>query len=154
MRARVIEADYANARLKMNIAMLRRPGRQAGLVATGDALERRWRVTYERGNRHEGHWFRLEGGPITEKDFPIAGRMSVWEFGAGDDISLRTGVSVRRADADNVWEVYANTQFTLEIGEARLEWSSDRRTWRAPPDDGLLGPGAGTPLRFWVRHTR
>ncbi|UCC99569.1 MAG: hypothetical protein JSW66_06725, partial [Phycisphaerales bacterium] len=148
MRARVLEADYANGRVRTNISMLHYRGRDDGLVATGENLSKRWRVTFEGGNRHEGFWFKLRGDAIAVKHFPVSGRFSVWEFGVGDSVSLRTGVSLRRADRGQ-WKVYATVAFELDVNGNQFEWSADRSRWKDV--GGSLGPGAGMPVNFWVR---
>lgn len=148
MRARVLEVDYPRARIRTNIAMLNYPGRNSGLIATGEDLSQRWRVTLEGGNRHEGFWFSLQGNPITAKDFPVTGRFSVWEFGVGDEVSLKTGVSFKRSNTAQ-WTVYATCAFRVAMGDTRLEWAPDGKAWKEVT--GLLGPGAGTPLHFKLR---
>ncbi len=148
MRARVLEADYANGRVRTNISMLHYRGRNEGLIATGDNLSKRWRVTLEGGNRHEGFWFKLHGAPITTKDFPLTGRFSVWEFGVGDVVSLRTGISLKRTDEER-WKVYTTASFHLGMNNNKLEWSPDNNNWKDVT--GLLGPAAGTPVSFWIR---
>jgi hypothetical protein len=148
MRAQVLEADYDAGRLRTNIAMLRCRGRDDGLIATNGDVSKRWRVTFEGGNRHEGFWFKLHGEPVTAADFPVTGRFSVWEFGAGDEVSMRTGVSLKRVEA-NEWTVSATVAFTVAMGENALQWSSDGSSWRDVR--GPLGVGAGTPLEFHLR---
>lgn len=149
MRARVIAADRDAGIVTTNIAMLRRRGRDAGLVATGEDLEKRWRVRFLGGDRHEGFRFRLEGAPVTPADFPVMGRFSVWELGVGDTVSFKTGVSLRRTEP-GVWSVQATAPFRVALG-GDIEASTDGRTWKAVPTGELLGPGAGMPVRFSLR---
>jgi hypothetical protein len=150
MRATIIDADHKAGRLTTNIAMQRYRGRDAGLCATSDDLSKRWKVRYEGGNRHEGHRFLLTGKPITQEDFPIGGCLSVWEFDAGDEISLKTGVSITRGKTPGTWDVYANAPFTLSIKGAKLRWSADGTTWIAVKENAPLGPGVGMPGRFTI----
>jgi len=149
LRARVIAADYTAGIITTNIAMLRRRGRDDGLIATGDDLSRHWRVRFMGGNRHEGFQFKLEGEPITPGDFPVAGRFSAWEVGEGDAASFRTAVSLRRT-ASGHWSVYATTPFRITM-EGALEASPDGETWKPIQSGALLGPGAGMPVRFSLR---
>jgi len=98
MRTRVRGADPATGKVVGAIAMLRHRGRDAGLVASNDAVTRFWRAAYAGGNRHTGHEFILtsmdakEAQPaFTEADFPLGSGLRVWEFGVGASIWLIGG---------------------------------------------------------------
>jgi len=147
MRTRVRSVDPAKGQVRGAIAMIRVRGRERGLVASNDALTKFWRVAYVGGNRHEGHLFQLSPldpkatGPVfTEADFPPGGGISVWEFGVGDEMILRTGVSLRRAGA-GLYDVHATTGFRLRMKATGFEVSTDGRNWRrieARPQGGMV----------------
>lgn len=152
MRARIDEVDRQAGRVRTNIAMARYPGRSVGLTASGPDTARTWRARFDGGNRHEGFWFALTGKSIGRGDLPVGSKLSIWEVGEGDAITLRTGVSLRRTDPGDAWEVFANTSFTVAFpGAAQLEWSADGSTWSALKPDAAIGPGAGQPKRFFIR---
>jgi hypothetical protein len=155
MRARIEEVDRQAGRVRTNIAMARYPGREMGLVATGPDTRTTWRARFDGGNRHEGFWFALTGSSIGRNDLPVGSKLSLWELGEGDSVILRTGVSLRRTDKGDVWEVYANTAFTVTFpGVAKLEWSADGgKTWLALKP-AAIGPGAGQPGRFLLRASK
>jgi len=103
MRTRIRSADPATGKVVGAIAMFRHRGRDAGLVASDDGLKKFWRVAYAGGDRHQGHTFVLtpmdpkaKGPAFTRADFPAGAGLRVWEFGPGDEIGIRTGVSLRR----------------------------------------------------------
>lgn len=136
MSTRVRSVDPETASVIGAIAMIRVRGRDRDLVASTDDLKKFWRVAYIGGNRHTGHIFRLSHldpnatGPIfTEKDFPPGSGLSIWEFGVGDKMHIRTGVSLRRL-ADRKYEVYATSPFKFagRLDGARLSY--DRKSWQ------------------------
>jgi len=146
MRTRVRSVDPDTGRVRGAIAMIRVRGRERGLVASNDALTKFWRVAYVGGNRHEGHLFQLSRldpeatGPVfTEADFPPGSGLSVWEFGVGDEMILRTGVSLRRT-GEGLYEVHATTGFTLRMKARGFEVSAHGTNWRrleTRPSGGL-----------------
>ena len=145
MRTRIREVRPKENVVVGAIAMIRVPGRDRELVASNDNLTRFWRVAYVGGNRHEGHLFRLSHlasdatGPVfTRDDFPPGSGISVWEFGVGDRMTIRTGVSLRRVEP-GTYEVYATSPFTLAMAAKAIEVSYDRETWRAIPCQSETG---------------
>ena len=139
MRTRVRTADPQTGKVMGSIAMFRHRGRDAGLVASNDALTKFWRVAYSGGNRHAGHEFTLthldpeaKGPAFKAGDFPTGEGLRVWEFGIGDTFRLQTGVSIRRTEA-GVYEIYATAPFRLGLGGRKLSWSADQKAWRALP---------------------
>lgn len=152
MRATVAAANYETGEIVTNIAMLRRRGRDAGLTATNAAVNaKRWPIEFVKGDRHTGHHFRFTGdGGITESDFPVGGRFSVWEFGEGDETTLRTGVSLQR-QAPGRWRVTANAPFKVNLAGQALQWSAQGQEWHDVPADQEIGVGRGQPVQFQLR---
>jgi hypothetical protein len=149
MRTRVLRLEPQTNTVVGAVAMIRVRGRDRELVASNDALTKFWRVAYVGGERHGGHLFQLspmdpqaQGPVFTEADFPLGSGLSVWEFGVGDELTVKTGVSLRRAPervgqglpgalARPYFEVAATSPFTLSLhakGKA-LELSRDLKTW-------------------------
>jgi len=121
MRTRVRSVDPATGRVLGSIAMFHHRGRDSGLTASNDKLDKFWRVAYSGGNRHSGHQFDLtplnsnsEGPAFTAKDFPAGAGIRIWEFGPGDTFNIKTGVSLRRKDKDT-YEVYATSPCKITI---------------------------------------
>ncbi|MCX7015746.1 MAG: flagellar hook-basal body complex protein, partial [Candidatus Sumerlaeota bacterium] len=49
---------------------------------------------------------------FAKEDFPVGGVLRVWEFGVGDSVTLKAGVSLRRIESypgQNVYEVMATS---------------------------------------------
>lgn len=140
MRTRVRDADPETGKVIGAIAMLRHRGRDAGLVASDDALTRFWRVAYSGGNRHAGHEFTLtpmdpeaEGPAFTEQDFPPGAGLRIWEFGVGDTIGIQTGVSLRRMEAEDgasIYGVFATSPCKLTLHGTGAWWRADGKTWQ------------------------
>ena len=121
MRTRLRSVDAKAGTVVGAIAMIRVRGRDKGLVASTDDMKKWWRVEYTGGSRHDGHVFKLSHlapnatGPVfSEADSPSGAGLSVWEFGAGDSIRIKTGVSLRRR-GDGAFEVYATAPFKLTM---------------------------------------
>lgn len=144
MRTRVRGANPDTGVVTGAIAMFRRRGRDAELVASNDQLTRFWRVAYTGGDRHAGHAFALTPldpatatGPVfTPADFPAGAGLRVWEFGAGDKVGIQTGVSLQRrsATADAVvYRVHASSPCEITLAGAKAAWSTDGVVWTELP---------------------
>jgi hypothetical protein len=117
-------------------ALGRRPGIDKHWVASDDAATRFWRAEYI-----DHQTFRLEGAPVSKKDFGSAGVLRLWEYGRGDRVRQSTFASVRRVEP-GVFEVQGDADLSLSLGGAKaLEVSKDRAAWQ------LLPAGAGTILK-------
>ena len=170
MRTRVRDVDPDTATVLGAVAMIRVRGRDRGLVASTDDLKRFWRVEYAGGNRHSGHVFKLshldpgaKGPAFAREDFPPGSGLSVWEFGVGDRMLIRTGVSLRRLGKEDVYGVYTTVPFQVSMPGRGFQISTDRKAWTdvrvkqdgaravaAIPEDVL----AGTKGRFFLRPVR
>ncbi len=150
MLATVTDADYETGTVTVNVAMRQLPGRDQQLVATNDDFDNRRRANFIGGDRFDGFTFELQDRPINADEFPVGGKISIFAFGEGDEVSLKTGVSLRRGD-DGVWQVHANAPFTVNLDGADLEWSADGKTWYDVEAGAELGPGRGQPRDFMLR---
>jgi len=121
-----------------------KPGMTDGLWATNEDLSKWWRCTYLGGSRADGYEYKLSGGPVSERDFPVGGALRIWELGPGDDMRLAAFVSVRRLPDDpTIYELSANVACTLGLpdpGRGGYSVSTDRKRWtplRGAVRDGL-----------------
>jgi len=133
MRSHVVASDPKAGRLRTAIAMLRFRGRDRELTASNEPLTKFWKVAYTGGDRHQGHEFQLTGAPVGEKDFPVGSVLRVWEFGVGDEVAVRTGVSLRRIPPQygrGFYEVTATSPFALTMQGRAMSLSLDRETWQ------------------------
>jgi len=86
----------------------------------------------------------------------------VWEFGVGDELTVKTGVSLQRREK-NVYSVLATSPFTVALVGDGMEVSLDGKIWNALPttikegraqatvDQALLAKGNGR-LHLRVKH--
>jgi hypothetical protein len=169
MRTRLLRIEPQTDTVVGAVAMIRVRGRDRELVASNDAMNKFWRVAYVGGERHSGHLFRLshlnpqaQGPVFTEADFPPGSGISVWEFGVGDELTVKTGVSLQRREK-NVYSVLATSPFTVALVGDGMEVSLDGKIWNALPttikegraqatvDQALLAKGNGR-LHLRVKH--
>jgi hypothetical protein len=166
MRTRIKDVDVANGTVAGAIAMIRVRGRDKDLVASNDDLTKFWRVAYVGGDRHTGHVFKLTsmdpkatGPAFTEADFPPGSGLSVWEFGIGDRMAIKTGVSLRRTDG-GAYEVYATSPFAVTLKGKTVEVSTDGKAWQPLAGkmvDGRViaditaGQISASKCRMWVK---
>jgi len=93
------------------------PGIEKGLVVSNAEQTKFWRAQYLGGDRSVGKFaFKLDG-PVTAADFGTPGRFRVWEYGVGDSVRVPASAALRRVAA-NVYELTANTDVTVKIGDA------------------------------------
>lgn len=169
MRSRVRSIEPGSATVITAIAMPRFRGRDRELVASDDQMKKFWRVEYTGGDRFSGHVFKLshldpnsKGEVFTAKEFPPGGGVSIWEFGAGDRLVIKTGVSLRRID-EGVFETYATTPFTMTIPGGGIETKTDGGRWKpieCQIQGGMARCGIGADIiaaskcKFLLRVTR
>ncbi|HPD15636.1 MAG TPA: hypothetical protein PLE19_11835 [Planctomycetota bacterium] len=94
-----------------------------GMTASNDTLSTLWRI-----ERNSGNDFTLEGGEVREADFAPSNALRIWEYGVGDRVRLAAWAAVRRTEP-NRFELTGNASFSISLKAARLELSTDARTW-------------------------
>jgi len=116
------------------------PGLCEDLVISNARATKFWRGEYLGGTREDGFRFKLDG-PVTQADFGLpAGKLRVWEIGAGDTIRVPSHASLRRLP-DGRYELRADTPVRLRMsGVTGLRISSTNATalTRAADKDGWI----------------
>lgn len=103
-------------------------------AVSGPGLERNWVASNDQGTKFwraagTGPQFALDGA-VSAADFQPAGVLRLWEYGVGDTVRQSTYASLRRHDA-GIYELTGDVDTTLTLKGSKLEFSTDKTTWRA-----------------------
>lgn len=121
------EEGRIDCRLELPLGQLE--GFSRGLVASNDGMTKFWRAEHLGGNQ-----FRLYSGPgatgdaVAESAFAPEGVLRLWEMGTGDEVRRRTGLSLRRVEAD-VYAVSGDVDAVIALKATAGALSTDRQDW-------------------------
>jgi len=108
-RSTIEEITDRIVRCRLTLPLGRRKGLERGFTAVNDKGTKFWHADYLGG----ASW-RLNGEPVASDDFAVSRALTLYEYGPGDEVELKTQVSVVRK-SPGVYVVAADTPSTIEL---------------------------------------
>jgi len=124
-RSQIDQVKNGTVTCRLSCALGKRKGLSEDFTAMDVTGKKFWHADYLGGR----DW-KLKGGPVTLADFGEEKALTIYEYGPGDGVELKTRVSLLRK-GPGLYEVRCNVPCTVRLRARDGTVSSDLKTWKS-----------------------